>query len=76
MDPTVTYHKLSVHKLSTDIRQAAQLNETNLHPPGSDEILVRNYYAGVNALDINIITGRSMFFNGTFPFDIGMEVKL
>lgn len=73
MEPSRTFRKLTIHKLSNDIREAGQIGTAVLSPPGSGQILVKNYYAGVNAIDMNIITGRSKLFSGSLPFDVGME---
>ncbi|CAG2164861.1 unnamed protein product [Oppiella nova] len=68
-----TYKKVSVLKLSTSARVAAQVVEVPLREPSENEILVRNLYAGVNATDMNIIAGRYLTADGKLPFDIGLE---
>ena len=69
-----TYKKVSVFKLSTSARVAAQVVEVPLREPSENEILVRNLYAGVNATDMNITAGRFLTADGKLPFDIGLEV--
>lgn len=70
---TLKYRKLVVSELSPDIKKGGKIVEAELRPPGKDEIIIRNYFAGVNATDMNIITGRSIFSTGGVPFDIGLE---
>jgi NADPH-dependent curcumin reductase CurA len=67
-----TFKKVSVFKLSADIREAVKVVEVPLMKPSDDEILVKNLYSGVNATDINITAGRN-YFDGKLPFDIGLE---
>lgn len=69
------YRKLTIGHFSSDITKAGEMREVELRPPDRGEILVKNYYAGVNAIDMNVMTGRSIFTTGTFPFDLGMEVS-
>jgi hypothetical protein len=70
-----TFKKVSVFKLSADIREAVKVVEVPLMRPSDDEILVKNLYSGVNATDINITAGRN-YFDGKLPFDIGLEVSI
>ena len=74
METEQTFKKVTIQRLSNDIREAAKIIQTPLKHPGKDEILVRNCFSGVNAIDMNIITGRSKMFNGILPIDAGMEV--
>lgn len=74
MEPNRIHSKLVVQKLSNNIREAGQIVSEVLKSPARGQILVKNYYAGVNAIDMNIITGRSKLFSGSLPFDLGMEV--
>lgn len=70
------YKKLLVNKHSNDIRDSASIVEVDLLPPNNDEILIKNYYSGVNATDMNIMTGRSSIFpKDHVPFGLGLEVK-
>jgi threonine dehydrogenase-like Zn-dependent dehydrogenase len=70
-----TFRKVSVFKLSADIREAVKVVEVPLMRPSDNEILVKNLYSGVNATDINITAGRN-YFDGKLPFDIGLEVSI
>lgn len=74
MEPGRTFQKLTIHKFSSDIREASQVTEETLRAPGNGEILVKNHFAGVNATDMNIITGRSKIFANALPLDVGLEV--
>lgn len=70
------YKKLLVNKYSNEIRDSASIVEEDLRPPNNDEILIKNYYSGVNATEMNIMTGRSSIFpKGHIPFGLGLEVK-
>jgi len=75
MNPSGVFKKVIIHKLSNDIREAGKVSHATLRAPESGEILVRNHYSGVNAIDMNIMTGRSKLFNHPLPFDVGMEVS-
>lgn len=67
-----TYKKLHVHKLSADFAEATGVVEVPLIPPSKGQVRIKNYFAGVNATDINITSGR-YFTDGKVPFDIGLE---
>ncbi|XP_027203804.1 prostaglandin reductase 3-like [Dermatophagoides pteronyssinus] len=68
------YKKLLVNKYSNEIRDSASIVEEDLRPPNNDEILIKNYYSGVNATEMNIMTGRSSIFpKGHIPFGLGLE---
>ncbi|KAH9393627.1 Prostaglandin reductase 3 [Tyrophagus putrescentiae] len=66
------FRKLQVHKISSVFRQATKIVEVPLVPPKTDEIRIKNIYAGVNATDINITSARYQV-DGKVPYDIGME---
>ena len=67
-----TFKKLQVIKLSSDFNEATTVNEVPLIPTTTGKIRIKNYYAGVNASDINITAGR-YFTDGKVPFDVGFE---
>ncbi len=67
-----TYKKLVASKLSKNFRTAAEIVEVDFPVPTSNEIVVRNLFAGVNASDVNI-TGGLYFINTPPPFDLGVE---
>lgn len=75
---TSSYKKLVVTQFGNDIRKAGAVVETPLRPPAAGEILVKNMYAGVNATDMNILTGRSKLAigDGGLPLDLGLEVSV
>ncbi|CAN0272530.1 prostaglandin reductase 3 [Lampetra planeri] len=67
-----SHSKLVVTALSTDFREAVQLQEAPVPSPDSDQVLVRNRFVGINASDINFSAGR---YNPRVrpPFDAGLE---
>jgi NADPH:quinone reductase-like Zn-dependent oxidoreductase len=67
-----TYRKLVGTKFTRDFREAAQIVEEELCLPSENEVLVRNRYAGVNASDINITSGK-YFRVKEPPYDLGIE---
>ena len=67
-----TFKKLQVQKLTSDFEDATKVIEVPLVAAAAGEFRVKNYYAGVNATDINITAGR-YFTDGKLPFDIGFE---
>lgn len=67
-----TYKKLVASKLSKDFRAAVEIVEVDFPVPASNEIVVRNLFAGVNASDVNIAAGV-YFVNIPPPFDLGVE---
>lgn len=70
-----TFKKLSIVKHSNNIRESASIIQIDLDPPKDDEILVKNYFVGINATDMNVMTGRSGFFQKSqIPFELGLEV--
>lgn len=66
-----TYRKLITHTKTRNFRDAVKVVETAMEQPAAGQILVRNYYAGVNASDINIASG--VYDVGEPPFDMGVE---
>ncbi|KAI7697921.1 hypothetical protein SSS_07197 [Sarcoptes scabiei] len=69
-----TFKKLSIVKHSNNIRESASIIQIDLDPPKDDEILVKNYFVGINATDMNVMTGRSGFFQKSqIPFELGLE---
>lgn len=72
MLPT-TYRKLIAPRFSKNFREAAEIVEVPLSPPGPQEITIRNRFAGVNATDVNIAAG--LYTPGTPPpIDLGAEM--
>lgn len=68
------YRKLQVIDITSDFRKAVEVVEVPIPEPGLGQALVKNYYAGVNATDINITAARC-FTDGNVPYDIGLEVS-
>ena len=68
-----TFKKVSVVKLSANFREATKIVEVPLTPPSEGQVLVKNLYAGVNAPDPIVSSGR-LFTDGKVPFDVGVEV--
>jgi NADPH-dependent curcumin reductase CurA len=67
-----SYRKLVARRLSRNFREAVEIVETPWVEPGPDEIVVRNWFAGVNASDVNISAGV-YFVDPNPPFDLGVE---
>lgn len=47
---TKVFRKLQVVKITPSFREAVKLVEVPLNPPNSDEVRVKNVYAGVNGI--------------------------
>ncbi len=72
MELPKTYRKIVAARLTPRFREAAEIVEEPLSPPGPGEIVVRNRIAGVNATDVNIAAGR--YDPGVEPpIDLGIE---
>src|SRR4051812_9177668 len=67
-----TFKKLEVHKLSTDFRKATRTIECKLSKPKPGMIVIKVFFAGVNASDINFSAGRYLK-DAKPPFDVGAE---
>ncbi|KAI4318617.1 hypothetical protein MLD38_032296 [Melastoma candidum] len=71
------FKKIVVHTLTHNFRHATQIVQQPLRLPiGSDQVLLKILYAGVNASDVNFSSGR--YFSGNkgeirLPFDAGFE---
>lgn len=69
-----TYRKVVVNRPGRDFRSAVDIVEVKMEPPGPEEIIVRNLFAGVNASDVNISAG--VYFGGAPPpYDTGVEAS-
>lgn len=67
-----TYRKVIGTEFTRDFATAAEIVEVELPNPASDEIVIRNLYAGVNATDPNITAG--LYTPGQpLPLDLGIE---
>jgi len=67
-----TYKKLVATTFSTDFREAAEIVEDDLPDLASNEVLIKNKYAAVNATDVNITAGRYES-DAELPLDLGVE---
>lgn len=67
-----TYKKLVATSLTTLFREAAEVVEAPIRAPVSNEVLVKNKYAAVNATDVNISAGRYAS-DAELPIDLGVE---
>ncbi len=67
-----TYKKLVATTFSTDFREAAEIVEDDLPDLASNEVLIKNKYAAVNATDVNITAGRYEP-DAELPLDLGVE---
>ncbi|MCB9450773.1 MAG: zinc-binding dehydrogenase [Anaerolineaceae bacterium] len=67
-----TYRKVVAARFTNDFQEAAEIVEVPMPQPATNEILVRNRYAGVNATDVNISAG-SYTPHAQPPLDLGAE---
>ncbi len=66
--------QLQIVRNDTDLTKALAIAEVPLRRPEADEVVVRNRYAGVNAIyDFGLISGRIKKPELTFPFCFGFE---
>ncbi|MBW4523154.1 MAG: zinc-binding dehydrogenase [Scytolyngbya sp. HA4215-MV1] len=69
-----TYKKLVAKQFSPDFQLAIAIEEVPIPTPNSDEILIRNKFAGINAgFDTLLCQGTIPYVNLTPPFDLGVE---
>lgn len=63
-----------ITSFSNDIDKATSLHEVELGPIGEKQVLVKNYYVGINALyDREMYKGQVPYINVTFPYVFGVE---
>lgn len=68
------YRKIVIHSLTGEFRSATRIVETPWQEPGPGEILIRNRYAGVNAIfDKNLCCNTIRYVNVVPPYDMGVE---
>jgi len=67
-----TYKKLVATTFSPDFREAAEVVEEEFPALASNEVLIKNQYAAVNATDVNITAGRYEP-DAEPPLDLGVE---
>lgn len=67
-----TYKKVIVQKFSRDPHEAMAVVDEKMYPPGPNELLVKNKYAGANFTDVPRMLGLANKFQ-TPPFDAGID---
>lgn len=67
-----TYKKLVATSFTPQFREAAEIVEEEVPTLASNEVLIRNKYAAVNATDVNITAGRYEP-DAELPIDLGVE---
>ena len=67
-----TYKKLVATSFSPDFQEAAEIVEEEIPSLASNEVLIKNRYAAVNATDVNITAGRYEP-DAEPPLDLGVE---
>jgi NADPH-dependent curcumin reductase CurA len=68
------YRKIVIHQLTGDFRTSTRVVEENWRDPGAGEVVVRNVYAGCNAVfDTNLCRNRIRYVNVVPPYDMGIE---
>ncbi|XP_013778328.1 prostaglandin reductase 3-like [Limulus polyphemus] len=71
-DLPLTYKMLMVHKLAQKFQEAVKIETVTLTSPGPDEIIVKNRYVGINAIDI-FITPIKNIVSKKYPYPVGLE---
>lgn len=68
------YRKIVIQQLTGDFRSATRIVETPAIGPGPGEVLIRNRYAGVNAIfDKNLCRNTIRYVDVVPPYDMGVE---
>jgi hypothetical protein len=68
------YRKLIIHELTGDFRSSTQVVTEAWQPPGPGQVIVRNHYAGCNAIfDKNLCRNSIRYVQVQPPFDMGIE---
>ncbi|WP_315789739.1 zinc-binding dehydrogenase [Fischerella sp. JS2] len=69
-----TYKRLIAKQISQDFKSAVEIVETPVPKPDSDQLLIQNKFAGINAgFDTLLCQGKVPYVNLTPPFDLGVE---
>ena len=69
-----SYRKLIIQQLTGDFRTSTCVAEESLRDPGPGEALVRNRYAGCNAIfDKNLCRNKIRYVDVVPPYDMGIE---
>ncbi|MFM8516499.1 MAG: zinc-binding dehydrogenase [Nevskiaceae bacterium] len=74
MIPPARYRKLIIHTLTGDFRSSTSVTEETWRDPLPGQIVVRNRFAGCNAIfDKNLCRNSIRYLNVVPPFDMGIE---
>lgn len=69
-----TYRKLVIRQLTGDFRSSTGIVEESWRDPGQGEVVIRNLYAGCNAIfDTNLCRNGIRYVDVRPPFDMGIE---
>jgi len=72
--PPTRYRKLVIHTLTGDFRSSTSVTDELWRDPLPGQIVVRNRYAGCNAIfDKNLCRNSIRYLNVQPPFDMGIE---
>lgn len=72
MELPSTYKKLIAARVGKDFRNVVEIVDTPMTQPGPDEVLIKNAFAGVNAVDLNLVA-NAYNISPPVPFDLGLE---
>ncbi|MDY6899524.1 MAG: zinc-binding dehydrogenase [Cyanobacteriota bacterium] len=68
------YKKIILKKFAENFNSAIEIIELPIPKPASNEILIRNKYAGINAgFDTLACRNKIPYFNLTLPYNLGVE---
>lgn len=68
------YRKLIISQLTGEFRSSTSIVDTSWKDPGSGEVVVRNRYAGCNAIfDKNLCRNKVRYVDVVPPYDMGIE---
>ncbi len=68
------YRKIVIRSLTGDFRSATSIVEEPWRDPGPGEVLLRNHWAGCNAIfDKNLCRNGIRYINVVPPYDMGIE---
>ncbi len=68
------YKKLIAKQLAANFQSAIEIVELPLTEPGSNQILIKNKFAGINGgFDTLLCQGEIPYVKLTPPFDLGVE---